>query len=114
MTLDAEDKAWLRATIAEIVRPAAADTPILPRLTIDQFGCAVELHADTVARKIRTHEIPAKFVTDGRPKKISPAALALFNVTPPEALARLAAHNLAPRAPQSAGSAPGISVHPVR
>lgn len=96
MTLDAEDKAWIRTTVSELVRGAPVGATILPRLTFVQFACAVELHADTIARKVREHQIPEKFVTEGRPMKISPAALELFNVTPQEAKARLAARNLLP------------------
>lgn len=108
MTLDAEDRAWISSEIRKAVAPSA-EVAVLPRLTFIQFGCAVELSADTIARKCRLREIPEKFVTNSRPKKISAAALALFNVTPQEARARLAARNLLPgeaRSPEQSTGRP--------
>lgn len=91
MTLDAEDRAWISAEIRRAVAASpAADAVVLHRLTIEQFACAVELSGDTIARRIRLSDIPEKFVTKSRPIKISPAALALFNVTPVEARCRCA------------------------
>lgn len=101
MTLDAEDRAWISAEIRKVVGTAPADAVVLPRLTMAQFACAVELSSDTIARKIRQRDIPEKFVTRSRPIKISPAALSLFNVTPAEARARLEANNLSPTLPLS-------------
>lgn len=105
MTLDAEDRAWISGEIRKAVAPPEPVT--LPRLTIRQFACAVEHHQDTIARKIRTRDIPANLVFGERGKKISPAALELFGVSRQEAAARLAAHNLLPPSPPSLASTTG-------
>lgn len=74
----------------------------IPRLTVEQFARATELHVETVRFKIRVGAIPAEMVFGERPKRISPRALELFGVTPQEARSRLEARNLAPAPPQSA------------
>lgn len=99
--LDRKLDALVGRIVAQLRQQTVSETPI-PRLTVDQFATAVELHIVTVRRKIRVGEIPREFVYGSRSKRISPKALALFGVTPPEALARLAAHNLRPTLLQSA------------
>lgn len=101
MTLDADDKQWIRATMAELVGGAAAPSCHCPRLTVAQFAAIVEMNPEVVLRKIRTREIDPRHVYGTRPKRISPLALARFGVTPQEALAILAAHNPPPSLPPS-------------
>jgi hypothetical protein len=95
--LTPDDKQWLRDTIQQIVAPvlSPAGAP-LGRLTIEEFAAAVELHPDTVRRKIRVREIPSECVFGQRDMRIAPRALELFGVTPSEARARLAARNPQP------------------
>lgn len=91
----------VRRTI-EAMRGEGAGVAYMPRLTVEQFACAVELSAEVVRRKIRTREIPAALVFGECPKRLSPKALDLFGVTPHEARARLAAHSLLPDLQRSA------------
>lgn len=114
MTLDAEDKAWIRSTLEELVRGTTIEPVVFPRLTLRQFACAVEKHPDTIAQMIRLGDIPAQFVTGERPKRIAPAALRQFNVTPQDAKARLEARNLLPPLPPSPASAIDTASRPPR
>ena len=98
--LTPDDKQWIRETVQQIVAPALPVAPEgLSRLTIDDFAAVVELHPDTVRRKIRVGEIPADLVYGQRDKRVLPKALLLFGVTPAEARLRLAARTPRP-APQ--------------
>lgn len=96
MTLDAQDRQWIETTFRQIVAGAPVDVAILPRLSVEQFACAVELSAYTIHAHIRCRQIPAEFVFGGRPKKIGPRVLELYGVTPQEAKSRLTTHNLLP------------------
>lgn len=64
--------------------------PLTRHLTTADFARALEVSEETVRRYIRanTHGLRRKFC-HGRPWKINPAALALFNVTPELARALL-------------------------
>ena len=96
-TLTPADKQWIIQTFQQILAgPRASYDGGLSRLTIEQFAAAVELHPDTVRRKIRVGYIPDALVFGLRDKRISPKALEQFGVTPPEARARIAAFNLLP------------------
>jgi excisionase family DNA binding protein len=98
--LTRDDKEWIRETVQQIVAPSLPAIPEgLYRLTIDEFATAVELHPDTVRRKIRVGEIPAEMVYGQRDKRLLPRALLLFGVTPAEARLRLDARTPRP-APQ--------------
>jgi excisionase family DNA binding protein len=98
--LTPDDKHWIRETVQQIVAPAVPPVPEgLSRLTIEEFAVAVELHPDTVRRKIRVGEIPAELVYGQRDKRLLPRALLLFGVTPAEARLRLDARTPLP-APQ--------------
>lgn len=100
--LTPDDKQWIRETVQQIVAPAVPPVPEgLSRLTIEEFAVAVELHPDTVRRKIRVGEIPAELVYGQRDKRVLPKALLIFGVTPAEACLRLAAHMRRPMPEQS-------------
>lgn len=100
--LTPDDKHWIRQTFEQIVvTPRASHATGLSRLTIEQFAAAVEMHPDTVRRKIRVGEISSGLVFGLRDKRISPKALEQFGVTAHEARARLTARSLLPEISQS-------------
>jgi hypothetical protein len=85
----------VRRAIAEEGK-RAVPAVVVPRLTVKQFACAVELHRETVRKKIRLRAIPPAMVYGERDIRISPKALELFGVSPLEARMRLTAHSLWP------------------
>jgi hypothetical protein len=89
------------ARVVAAIRATPTEAP-MPRLTVEEFATAVQLHVVTVRRKIRVGDIPRNLVFGENPKKISPRALELFGVTPLEARVRLAARSPSPASLPSA------------